>query len=127
MTTRPKPTNTELAILRVLWRDGPSTVREVHAAAGEDRGVGYTTVLKLLQIMVDKGLVARDASTRSHVFTARVTETATQQRLVSELLDRAFGGSALRLLQQALSAKRVSRDEMLEIRRFLDEQNGDET
>jgi predicted transcriptional regulator len=124
---RQRPTNAELAILHVLWRRGPSTVRQVHAALGGDKGVGYTTVLKLLQIMAEKGLVARDASARSHVYVARVSEAATQRRLVSDLLERAFGGSALRLVQQALSAKRVSRSELLEIRRLLDGWNGGET
>jgi predicted transcriptional regulator len=124
MTARPKPTNAELEILRVLWRDGPSTVRHVHEALGDGREVGYTTVLKLLQIMVEKGSVARDTSSRSHVYSARVSESATQQRLVTELLDRAFGGSALRLVQQALSAKRVSREELREIRKLLDDKNG---
>jgi predicted transcriptional regulator len=126
MGTSPKPTNAELAILRVLWTQGPSTVRQVHDALGTNgkRAVGYTTALKLLQIMTDKGLVACDTSARAHVFTARASEAATQHRLVNELVDRAFGGSALRLLQQALSSKRVSAQELREIRRFLDQRNG---
>lgn len=125
----PKPTNAELAILRVLWSHGPCTVRQVHdaLAARGGRAVGYTTALKLLQIMTDKGLVARDPSERAHVFAARISETATQRRLVAELLDRAFGGSALRLVQQALSSKRVSPQELAAIRRLLDERNGGES
>jgi len=126
MRAMPRPTNAELAILRVLWASGPSTVRQVHEAlvAGGRRAVGYTTALKLLQIMTDKRLVACDTSARTHVFTARVSETATQKRLMTELVDRAFGGSALRLVQQAVASKRVSVQELREIRRFLDERNG---
>ena len=119
-----KPTNAELDILRVLWRRGPSTVREVHAALEHGPKVGYTTILKLLQIMVEKGLVTRDESARTHVYEARATESATQQRLVSDLLERAFGGSALGLVMQALSAKRPSAKELQQIRRLLDDMNG---
>ena len=129
MRAVPKPTNAELTILGVLWSKGPCTVRQVHdvLAAGAGRTVGYTTALKLLQIMTDKGLVACDTSARAHVFTPRVSQTATQRRLVAELVDRAFGGSAMRLVQQALSSKRVSRRELAEIRRLLDERNGGES
>ena len=129
MRAMPRPTNAELAILRVLWESGPSTVRQVHEAlaAGGGRAVGYTTALKLLQIMTDKGLVVCDTAARAHVFTAGVSETATQRRLVTELVDRAFGGSALRLVQQAVASKRVSAQELREIRRFLDERNGGES
>jgi predicted transcriptional regulator len=119
-----KPTNAELDILRVLWQRGPSTVREVHAGLERGAAVGYTTILKLLQIMAEKGLVSRDESARSHVYTARVGERATQQRLVSDLLERAFGGSALGLVMQALSTKRPSRAELDELRRLLDDLNG---
>jgi len=121
-----KPTNAEIGILRVLWRRGPSTVREVHASLGRGRTVGYTTVLKLLQIMVEKRLVLRDESARTHVYTARVSEAATQRRLVSDLLERAFGGSALGLVMQALSAKRPTAGELQQIRELLDEMNGGE-
>jgi BlaI family penicillinase repressor len=126
MAAMPKPTNAELAILRVLWTSGPSTVRQVHdaLAAATGRPVGYTTALKLLQIMTDKGLVTCDTSARAHVFTARASESATQHRLVNELVDRAFGGSALRLVQHALSSKRVSAQELRQIRRLLDQRNG---
>jgi predicted transcriptional regulator len=119
-----KPTNAELDILRVLWSRGPSTVREVHEALERRTPVGYTTVLKLLQIMIEKGLVTRDESARTHVYTARAGETATQQRLVSDLLERAFGGSALGLVMQALSTKRPSRAELDELRRLLDDLKG---
>ena len=117
----PSPTNAELQILRVLWRRGPSTVREVLEELEDSRPVGYTTVLKLLQIMTDKQLVTRDSATRTHVYTPTVSETSTQRRLVSELMDRAFDGSARELIQQALSGRRASSEELDAIRRLLDD------
>jgi len=117
----PRPTEAELAILRVLWDRGPSTVREVTDALQEARGTGYTTALKLLQIMIDKGLVQRDDSAKSHVYEAVASAETTQRQLVSDLLERAFGGSARQLVLQALSTKRVSSDELAEIRVMLDE------
>jgi predicted transcriptional regulator len=116
----PKPTNSELAILRVLWGRGPSTVRQVQDGLEHGSEVGYTTILKLLQIMIEKGLVQRDETQRSHVYAARVSESMTQRHLVSDLLDRAFGGSALGLVQQALAVKRVSPQEREQIRKLLD-------
>ena len=117
----PRPTPAELEILRVLWQRGPSTVREVQSALADGEGPGYTTVLKLMQIMTEKGLLARDESARAHVYQPRVAEQATQRRLVRELLDRAFGGSAAKLVMQALSARRASPQELADIRRLLDE------
>lgn len=117
----PHPTPAELEILRVLWRRGPSTVREVLEEIEAQRSVGYTTVLKLLQIMTDKGLVTRDTAARSHVYTAAVAEAATQRRLVSDLLDRAFGGSARDLILQALSDRPAEPEELDAIRRLLDD------
>jgi len=119
-----RPTDAELAILRVLWSRGPSTVRQVHKALSRDRETGYTTVLKLMQIMTEKGLVERDESERTHVYQARFTQEATQQRLVSDLLEKAFGGSASQLVMQALAAKPASADELAQIRRLLDELEG---
>jgi BlaI family transcriptional regulator, penicillinase repressor len=119
-----RPTDAELGILRVLWSRGPSTVRQVHEAISRDRETGYTTVLKLMQIMTEKGLVERDESERTHVYQARFTQEATQQRLVSDLLDKAFGGSASQLVMQALAAKPASADELAQIRRLLDELEG---
>ena len=122
---RPHPTPAELAILRVLWRRGKSTVRDVQVTLNADRpkasAAGYTTVLKLMQIMTDKGLVRRDASHRTHVYEATASEEHTQSRLVRDLLDRAFGGSAQKLVLQALSATRASPEEIAEIRSLLDE------
>src|SRR5437867_3534436 len=106
-----RPTDAELAILRVLWDRGPSTVREVTEALVDERGTGYTTALKLLQIMTEKGLVRRDESNRTHIYEARHSQGQTQRQLVGDLLERAFGGSAEQLVLQALSAKRASREE----------------
>ena len=117
----PKPTEAELAILRVLWDRGPSTVREVTEALRDDRGTGYTTTLKLLQIMTDKGLVARDASRRSHVYRSVARAETTQRQLVSDLLKRAFHNSMPDLVLQALSSKRATREELAEIRQLLKE------
>ena len=117
MSTR--PTDGELAILRVLWEQGPSTVRQVHAKLGRD--TAYTTVLKLLQIMTEKGLVRRDESSRTHIYAAAETAQKTQRLLLKDLLDKAFGGSAADLVLQALATKRASREELAQIRKLLDE------
>ena len=117
----PKPTDSELAILRVLWRLGPATVRAVHDELNRDQETGYTTVLKLLQIMTEKGLVKRDESERSHVYRPAFAEQDVQRQLVGHLLERAFGGSAQKLVLQALSAKKASPAELAEIRKLLDE------
>jgi BlaI family transcriptional regulator, penicillinase repressor len=118
--TLPRPTDGELAILRVLWARGPSTVRQVHDVLSRERPAAYTTTLKLLQIMTEKGLVRRDDADRSHVFQARMSEGQTQRQLVRDLLDRAFGGSATKLVMQALAARRSTPEELTEIRRLLD-------
>lgn len=123
MPETPQPTPAELDLLRVLWRRGPSTVRDLHAAV--DREVGYTTVLKLLQIMTEKGLVTRDATSRSHVYVAAVSEDATKRRLLTDLLDRAFGGSRLDLVMQALSATPTTNEELRQIRALLDSLPGE--
>lgn len=120
----PRPTDSELAILRILWQLGPSTVRQVHEALNETRETGYTTVLKLMQIMTEKGLVKRDERERTHVYQARLTQEQTQQQLIADLLDRAFGGSAGQLVMQALAAKKASPEEMSEIRQLLDDLEG---
>ncbi len=120
-----RPTDGELAILRVLWRRGPSTVREVQAELERQGRTGYTTVLKQLQIMTDKGLVVRDESRRAHVYTAHEPQEQTQRHLVDDLVDRAFDGSASQLVLQALAARPASAAELEEIRRILDEMEGD--
>ncbi|MBL0211215.1 MAG: BlaI/MecI/CopY family transcriptional regulator [Holophagaceae bacterium] len=119
-----KPTDGELAILTVLWQLGPSTVRQIFDVLSESRDLGYTTVLKMLQIMTDKGLVTRNETERTHVYTERYSESDTQSHLVKDLADRAFGGSALKLVMSALASKRASRKELAEIRRLLDEAGG---
>lgn len=115
------PTPAEMEILEVLWARGPSTVREVHGVL-EARGksTGYTTALKLLQIMADKGTVTRDASARSHVFAPAKPREAVQGSMVGELIDRAFSGSASQLVMRALSTRRASAEELAEIRGLLD-------
>jgi BlaI family penicillinase repressor len=117
-----KPTEAELAILRVLWARGPSTVREVAREMGRENA--YTTILKLLQIMTEKRLVYRDESPRTHVYEAAWSEGQTQRQLVTDLLDRAFDGSAAKLMMQALAAKKTSRKELAEIRKLLDQKRG---
>ena len=117
----PKPTDAELAILRIIWERGPSTVREVHSVMEETRKAGYTTVLKFLQIMTDKKLVTRNESQRAHVYEAAYTQEQTQKQLVGDLLERAFGGSAMNLVVQALNAKRASQEELAEIRKIIEE------
>ena len=116
----PGPTDRELAILGVLWERGPSTVRQVNEAISADRSTGYTTTLKLMQIMTEKGLVIRDESDRTHVYKANVAQEQTQRQLVGDLMDRAFGGSARKLVMQALAAKKVSAEELAKIRQILD-------
>jgi predicted transcriptional regulator len=124
MRKPPKPTDAELGILRVLWSRGPSTVRQVHDALNEVRPAGYTTALKLLQIMADKGLVARDETDRTHVYSANVGESETQRQLLDDLMTRAFRGSAMTLVMQALSGAKATPDELARIRKLLDEHEG---
>jgi BlaI family transcriptional regulator, penicillinase repressor len=126
MTTPPRPTPAELEILRVLWDRGPSTVRDVQERLEETRPTGYTTVLKLLQIMTDKGIVRRDETARAHVYAARAPEQKTKQQLVRDLLERAFGGSASELVMQALAGRKTSREERARIRELLDRLEGGE-
>lgn len=117
----PRPTDAELAILRLLWERGPSTVRDIHALLNEQRPVGYTTVLKAMQIMNEKRLLVRDERQRTHVYRPAESGENTQRKLVGDLLDRAFGGSARALIQQALSARRTSPQELAEIRKLIDD------
>jgi predicted transcriptional regulator len=123
-TSRPRPTDGELEILRILWERGASTVRQVHDTLEARRPAGYTTVLKLLQIMTEKGLVRRDESERAHVYEARVPREETERQLVGDLLEKAFSGSASALVMRALSSKKTSPEELARIRRLLDEMEG---
>jgi BlaI family penicillinase repressor len=117
----PKPTDAELGILRVLWDRGPSTVRQVHDVLSEHRDFAYTTTLKLLQLMTEKGITVREEDGRIHLYRAGFAQEDTQQRLVADLLDRAFGGSAAKLVVQALAAKPASAEELQQIRQLLAE------
>jgi BlaI family penicillinase repressor len=119
-----RPTNAELEILGVLWRRGPSTVREVHESLRRPDPVGYTTVLKLLQIMTEKGLVTRDVSARTHVYSPAASETTTQRHMVSDLVDRVFGGSTVGLVLHALSTTPATPRDLDQIRKLLDQKNG---
>jgi predicted transcriptional regulator len=120
----PRPTEAELEILRVLWDRGPSTVRDVHTDIQRVRASAYTTILKLLQIMTEKGLVTRDEAERSHVYSPRVAEQVTQRQLITDLLARAFKGSTASFVMQALDASRATPDELAEIRRLIDRRRG---
>ena len=124
MPETPRPTDAELAILRVLWRRGASTVKDVHEELARRSPAAYTTTLKQLQIMTDKGLVLRDESQRAHLYMARLPEEQTQGQLVGDLLDRAFEGSASRLVMRALASRPASAEELSEIRRLLDQLEG---
>ena len=115
-----KPTDAEIAILRVLWERGPSTVRDVQEVLNQTRDIGYTTALKFLQIMTEKGLVRRDESRHAHVYQARYPEEQTQRQMVDDLLERVFGGSAMKLVMQALSSRKASPEELAQIRALLD-------
>jgi BlaI family penicillinase repressor len=124
---KPKPTAAELEILQALWRNGPSTVNEVQAVLARGDRVAYTTVLKLLQIMFEKGLVKRDDSSRPHVFRAAVAEAQVKRRVIADLLDQVFEGSAMSLVMQALSVKRATPAELRRLRELLDEMEGDQS
>lgn len=116
-----KPTDSELEILGVLWEHEPCTVREVNDLLSQKREIGYTTTLKLMQIMTEKGLLQRDTSKRTHVYSANVTEEETQKKLLDRFLETTFGGSAMKLVMQALGNKKSSKEEIQQIRDLLDE------
>lgn len=120
-----QPTGAELAILRVLWDRGPSSVREVNGVIGKQRATGYTTTLKLMQIMTEKCLVVRDESRRTHIYRAKYRQETTQKRLVRDLLEKVFNGSTEKLVVRALSAKKVDADELARIRDVLDKLKGE--
>ncbi len=121
---QPRPTDAELEILAILWDQEPCTVRQVHEVLSGHREIGYTTVLKLMQIMTEKGLVTRDESQRSHLYQSKFRQHQTQRQLVGELLERAFGGSADQLVMQALKAKKATPEEISKIREILKEFEG---
>jgi predicted transcriptional regulator len=123
MKPEPKfqPTPSELEILHILWHRGPSTVREIHDVLAKEKDVGYTSALKLLQIMTGKGLVTRTEEQRAHVYAASLPAEATKQQFAADVLQRVFRGSASQLMQHVLSGRRGSKTEIEEIRRMLDE------
>lgn len=116
-----QPTGKELEILRILWQHGPCTIRQVNEVMNQQQRTGYTTTLKLMQIMTEKGLVVRDDSQFQHVYKSAISEEKTQKQLVGDLLEKAFAGSAEKLVMRALSAKKVSADELANIRKLLDD------
>ena len=120
-----RPTDRELTILRILWDSGPCTVRQVNEAMNEGGGTGYTTTLKLMQIMTEKGLLRRDDSQFKQIFKPALTEAKAQKQLVGDMLERAFAGSAEKLVMRALSAKKISAMELARIRKMLDEFEGE--
>ena len=122
-----KPTDAELEILHVLWQHGPSTVRQVHDQLTLTRDMGYTTALKLMQIMHEKGLLSRVEDAKSHVYTASVTEEATQRTLLDRFVETAFRGSATKLVLQALGHHKTSAEELDEIKKLLNRMNQDRT
>ena len=121
MSKPPRPTDAELAILRVLWQHGACTVRQVHDELSRERPSAYTTALKMLQIMTEKGLLERDERERAHIYRATSEQADTQGQIVRDVVDRVFGGSAAQLVMRALSEKRASPREIAEIRQILDE------
>lgn len=123
-TLHPKPTESELEILQVLWQHGPSTVRFVNQQLSQNKEVGYTTTLKIMQIMYDKHLVKRNDENRTHVYEANVTEEATQKHMLNKFLDIAFRGSASKLVMQALGNHKASKEELDQIRKLLDKIQG---
>jgi len=125
MTQPPKPTDAELEILSVLWEHGPCTVRQVHDLLASNPPRGYTTVLKLLQIMSEKGLVRRDERQRAHIYEAALTNEEVRRSLLGHLMDKAFDSSASQLIMQALATRPASAEELAEIRRILDRMEGE--
>ena len=118
--TKQKPTASELEILRVLWERGPSTVREVHEALADKKSTGYTSVLKLMQIMTAKGIVRRNENERAHVYEACEPAETTKRQLAADVMHRVFDGSASELMMHALAGRRASKQEIEELRRLLD-------
>ena len=116
-----KPTESELEILRVLWEKGPSTVREVHEVLGLSKDAGYTTTLKLMQIMHEKGLLERDTSSKTHIYSSIVSQENTQRQLLDKMIDTVFNGSASQLVLQALGNHKSSKEELERIKQYLNE------
>ncbi|ATL49443.1 transcriptional regulator [Chitinophaga caeni] len=120
MTKHIKPTDSELEILAILWERGASTVRAVHEILEQRKEIGYTTTLKLMQIMHDKGLLTRDASNKTHIYTAAVSREQTREQFLNKMIDTLFGGSASQLVMQALGQHQSSKEELEQIKQYLD-------
>lgn len=120
----PQPTAVELRILRVLWELGPSPVREIHRVLNAEKGTNYSTTVKMLSVMLDKGLVARDEQASPHIYRAVASRQQTSRRLLHELIDKFYDGAAMSLVMQALSSNKATKQELAEIRRLLDEKEG---
>jgi predicted transcriptional regulator len=123
-TKQPRPTKLELAILTVLWKHGPRSVREIQAILNETQPAGYTTVLKMVQIMTEKGLVSRDTTVRPQIYRARRSAEQTQRQLLGDLIQRAFGGSVKTMVMQALTTEKSSRRDLEAIEKLLDQWEG---
>jgi len=121
MSNAIKPTDSELEILNILWEKGPSTVRQVHEVLERSKEAGYTTTLKLMQIMHDKKLLTRNDSAKSHVYTANVSQEKTQGQLLKRMIDNVYNGSASQLVMQALGNYKTNSEELEEIKKYLDE------
>jgi predicted transcriptional regulator len=115
-----KPTDSELEILQVLWENGPSTVREIHDKLAANRNVVYTTILKLMQIMNEKGFVTRQEANKAHIYSAAITQNDTQQQFVDKIVDAVFGGSVMNLVMQALGNRKSSKEELDAIKEYLE-------
>lgn len=115
-----RPTESELEILQILWAQGPSSVRTVNELLNEKRDVGYTTTLKIMQIMSDKGLALRNTESRTHIYEASISEEATQQKLLDRFVDATFRGSAMKLVMQALGNHKASKQELEDIKALID-------
>jgi predicted transcriptional regulator len=124
---QPKPTEKELEILQILWQKGPVAVKDVHEAMGGEDANGYTTILKLLQIMHEKGLVTRQRSGKLHLYKASLTQESTQQQVVDKIISTVFQGSAMQLVMSALGNNRSSKEELSEIKRYLEKLEGGES
>lgn len=119
--SQPKPTDSELEILNILWEKGPCTVREIHEVLEKSKDAGYTTTLKLMQIMLDKKLLSRDASSKTHIYKAAISQEHTQGQLVKRMIDTVFNGSAMNLVMQALGNHKANAEELEQIKQYLDE------
>ena len=119
--SQPKPTDSELEILNILWEKGPCTVREIHEVLEKSKDAGYTTTLKLMQIMLDKKLLSRDASSKTHIYKAAISQEHTQGQLVKRMIDTVFNGSAMNMVMQALGNHKANAEELEQIKQYLDE------